>query len=265
MMPGLAYTISYEGADGSAHWEGRAVSDATAFRAYVCGTVVNRIQDAEAEEPFEAELRALATTGMASEFLKRFLGARPKPEAWEIGEALAECVLAQDAELQVCWPWNSVRDRRTPRASLPGADLVGFCRVAGGALLLLGEVKTSSDASTPPNVMLGKGGMAWQLEENATRLDIQHAILRWLRARCGSSEHQDLYRAAVQKYLVSRGKELLLVGVLIRDTPPDERDLRGRAATLSAKLPAPTRIEVFGWYLPAPISQWPVLLRGDEP
>jgi hypothetical protein len=258
----LAYSVSYQGADGSTRWEGRAVSDEDGFRTFLRGPVRDRVRDSEAEDPFASELRALTTTGMMTEFLEKFLSAVPEARDWEIGEALAECVLTEETAREICWPWNTVRDRRTPRASLPGADLVGFCRIDAGVLLLFGEVKTSSDSRTPPNVMYGGSGMTWQLEENATRLEIQYALLRWLRARCGSPDHLDLYRAAVARYFASRGKEILLAGILLRDTPPDERDVRSRARALAERLAAPTRIEILSWYLPIPISQWSAVLEG---
>lgn len=170
-----------------------------------------------------------------------------------------------DDTRQICWPWNLVRDRRTPRASLPGADLVGFCKEGDTVLLLFGEVKTSSDARTPPNVMNGSGGMAWQLKDEATRLDIQHALLQWLRARCESSEHRALYQAAVQRYVQSLGKEILLVGILLRDTEPNELDVTARAKSLAESLGSPTRIEITAWYLPIPIEEWPTLLHEGAP
>src|SRR5690606_29430437 len=126
------------------------------------------------------------------------------------------------------WPWNTVRDRRTPRASLPGTDLVGFYRQGETVLLLFGEVKTSSEQSAPPNVMYGGSGMTWQLEESAKRLDIQRSLLQWLHARCLVEPYRDLYEKAVSRYLCSEGKELLIVGVLIRDTQPNEADLQSR-------------------------------------
>ena len=105
---------------------------------------------------------------MVTEFVKNLLRAVPEEKSWAVGEALAESVLADDDTREICWPWNLVRDRRTLKASLPGADLVGFCNEGDAVLLLFGEVKTSSDASTPPNVMNGSGGMAWQLKDEAT-------------------------------------------------------------------------------------------------
>ena len=261
----LASTKFYQGNNGSAYWEGRVVGNHAAFAEYVRNPVRQRVYDAEQKIEFANEMRALATTGMATEFLEKFLCAVPEPAAWEIGEALAECVLQQCEQREIHWPWNSVRDRRTPRASLPGADLVGFCSQGNTVLLLVGEVKTSSDTNTPPNVMYGGSGMTWQLSENATRLDIQHALLCWLRSRCSDPRNAQLYRKAVGQYLASAGKELLLVGVLLRDTQPDERDVKSRATALADKLPAPTRIEIIAWYLPVPIKQWPALLRGGGP
>ncbi|MEK6777223.1 MAG: hypothetical protein AABY87_10120 [bacterium] len=257
----LGSVVCYSGRATSANWEGRHVADADQFRRFVREVVRPRVADSGSS--FASDLRGLATTGMATEFVKRLLTAVPDSEGWEVGEALAECALQQDSGREVHWPWNTVRDRRTPRASLPGTDLVGFYREDDSVLLLFGEVKTSSDANTPPNVMNGGSGMAWQLEQSATRLDIQRALLQWLHARCQSQPYRDLYEKAVGRYLKSEGKELLLVGILIRDTAPSELDLKSRGQALSTKLGKPTRIELIAWYLPVPITEWPKLLKED--
>lgn len=259
MVGALSPELSYSGSKGSAQWCGFAVSDEDRFKSYMAGRVSARVEDDDAQDPFAAELLGIATTGMATEFVEDLLRAVPEEKSWAIGEALAECVLADDETREICWPWNLARDRRTPRASLPGADLVGFCSEGEDVFLLFGEVKTSSDARTPPQVMNGSGGMAWQLKEEATRLDIQHALLKWLRARCVSAEHRALYRAAVQRYVQSCGKEILLVGILLRDTEPNELDVASRAKALAESLGRPTRIEITAWYLPVPIEEWPAL------
>jgi hypothetical protein len=202
---------------------------------------------------------------MATDQVERLLKAVPAPEGWEIGEALAECALQSDSGRELHWPWNIVRDRRTPRASLPGTDLVGFCKIDGNIWLVFGEVKTSSETAAPPNVMYGGSGMAWQLEESAKRLDIHRALLQWLFTRCVAEPHRSMYKQAVDRFLRSEGKELLIVGVLIRDTQPNEADLRSRGAALAQKLPLPTRIELFAWYLPVPIAKWRTLLQGEAP
>ena len=229
----LAPEMRYSGSEGSAQWRGHVVTDEDRFRAYLVDCVKARIEDDEAQNLFAVELRGMATTGMATEFVENLLRAVPEENSWAVGEALAECVLADDETREICWPWNLVRDRRTPRASLPGADLVGFCKEGDAVLLLFGEVKTSSDQSTPPNVMNRSSGMAWQLKDEATRLDIQHALLKWLRARCESAKHRALYQRAVQRYVQSIGKEILLVGILLRDTEPNERDVTAWAKALA--------------------------------
>ena len=257
----LGSSVSYSGSTGSAGWQGRVVDDGSNFAEYMREVVEPRVADTASS--FASDLRGLATTGMETEFVERVLNAVPGLKGWEIGEALAECALGNDAGREVHWPWNTVRDRRTPRASLPGADLVGFCREDDTVLLLFGEVKTSSDTSTPPGVMNGGSGMAWQLEQSATRLDVQHALLKWLHARCGDPPYRDLYEKAVARYLTSEGKDLLLVGVLIRDTTPSEHDLKARGESLAVMLPAPTRIELIAWYLPVAIAEWSQLLREE--
>ncbi len=257
----LGSAICYSGGATSANWEGRNVTDTKQFKRFMREVVRPRVADVASS--FESDLRGLATTGMATGFVKRLLTAVPEPEGWEVGEALAECAFQHDSGREVHWPWNTVRDRRTPRASLPGTDLVGFYREGDSVLLLLGEVKTSSDSRTPPNVMNGGSGMAWQLEQSATRLDIQHALLKWLHSRCQLPPYRDLYEKAVVRYLKSEGKELLLVGILIRDTAPSELDLKSRGKALSKKLGKPTRIELIAWYLPVPIAEWPKLLKEE--
>ena len=260
----LDSSIAYSGTASPVRWEGRVVDDRERFGRYMRDVVRPRIAD-EAS-PFDAELRSLATTGMETRFVERLLRAVPVPQGWEIGEALAECALRDDSDREVHWPWNTVRDRRTPRASLPGADLVGFYCDGQDVFLLFGEVKTSSDADTPPGVMNGGSGMGWQLEQSATRLDIQHALLQWLYARCRSEpRYLELYRRAVERYLESEGKALLLVGVLIRDTPPSECDLKARGEALSNRIADPTRVDLVAWYLPVPISDWPALMQAGAP
>ena len=178
----LFSSVSYSGSASPVRWEGRVVEDHGKFKQYMNDVVSNRVNDEDSS--FDTNLLGLATTGMETKFVQNLLDAVPNHESWEVGEALAECALRDDSNLQVYWPWNTVRDRRTPRASLPGADLVGFYCEDEKVSLLFGEVKTSGDANTPPGVMNGGSGMTWQLQKSATCLDVQHTLLKWLHARC---------------------------------------------------------------------------------
>ena len=248
------YFSAYSKSEGVVHWEGRVIDDADEFATYMRDVVQPRVADDESS--FDQEMRGLAATGMETRYVEALLNSVPDPKPWEIGEALAECALTHSPEMQVYWPWNTVRDRKTPRASLPGADLVGFLYESGSVFLLFGEVKTSSDVRSPPAVMNGGSGMAWQMEQSATRLDIQHALLRWLHGRCKTPPYRDYYKEAVKRYIASEGTALILVGVLLRDTSPDERDLEPRARELAQNLVAIPRIELIAWYLPVAVAEW---------
>ena len=200
----LGSRVEYLGNEQTVRWQGRVVDDAEQFKNYMQEVVHPRVTDVQSL--FDSTLRSLATTGMATEFLEKLLKAVPNPESWEIGEALAECALRDEMDGQIFWPWNTVRDRRTPRASLPGADLVGFYCEEEKVFLLFGEVKTSSDTNTPPSVMQGGSGMVWQLERSATCLDIQFSLLKWLHARCHLSSFYDIYKQASRDILRQKVK-----------------------------------------------------------
>jgi hypothetical protein len=250
---------------GCLSWQGLHVEDAGVFTAFLRATVRARLVDSAERADFEEELRGLATTGMAAQYLQTFLAAAAAdPQAWEVGEALAECLLASSTTRQIVWPWNMSRDRRTPRASLPGADLVGFCVSGQAVRLLIGEVKTSADRQAPPNVMYGPAGMPWQLGQQATRLELQHAVSLWLYSRCRLLGQLDLFNRAMEAYLQSAGRQMLLVGILLRDTSPDERDVKNRAAELEGLVRDPTTAEVTAWYLPVAIERWPAIIKGGE-
>jgi hypothetical protein len=235
-------------------WQGRHVADPDAFRHFLSERVRHRLWDSEEADRFEAELRVLATTEMATATLAELLTEEIEKQPWEVGEAMAECIL--EDEQRVVWPWNTERDKRTPRASLPGADLIGFACDDAGPILVLGEVKTSEDGSCPPNVMYGGSGMVHQIDELAKRRDIHGCVLRWLRARCTTPDLHEAYKVATSRYLRSGGREIALVGMLMRDTPPHENDLAARFRSLSRSVGSPTRLLLAAWYLPMPLAEW---------
>jgi hypothetical protein len=242
------------------HWRGHKFLDATEFDQFLQGPVKSRVSDAEFEQKLIDDLQALASTQMASETLVKVLSAAPDPLGWEIGEAIAECLLQE--EFDVTWPWNENRDRKTPRASLPGADLVGLIGDDANVNLLFGEVKTSSDKSRPPGVMAGRSGLAHQIDTLANSPNVQASLLRWLYARCKNTPHWPRFEVACTRYLQSGGKDVALVGVLLRDTIPHEDDLRSRGEALSA-LEQPPTARLDAWYTPRPIEKWVEIVMGN--
>lgn len=157
------------------------------------------------------------------------------------------------------------RDKRTPKASLPGADLVGFEIKDSVIRLALGEVKTSSDIDTPPNVMNGRSGMTHQIDNLASNLGLLNQLLKWLLPRCKGTAHEASFNAAIALFFDSGNKAVALFGILVRDTRPNELDpgsgpgqaLKTRGQSLAATLQAPTTCQLVAIYLPCAIADLP--------
>jgi hypothetical protein len=257
-LPRIKHLLTHQNAYGGngtvVRWSGEQVDDVEGFKKFLGQQVRDRLHDIEERERFEAEIRALATSEMAVGTLERLLASVPNKESWEVGEAMAECLL--ESKRGVRWVSHPDRDKRTPKASLPGADLVGFVGDESEPWLALGEVKTSSDAACPPGVMSGRSGMVHQLDELARRFDIHQCLLRWMRPRCTCTDLWPIYQKAVRRYLSSEGRGIVLYGMLMRDTAPSELDLLNRAKAVGRTVTTPTSVFLAAWYLPVPISEW---------
>ena len=141
---------------------------------------------------------------------------------------------------------------------------MGFEIDGGFTRLAVGEVKTSSDIRTPPNVMNGRSGMAHQLDKLANDLSVICQLLKWLLPRCKRTAHEKSFNAAVGMFLESGNKNIALFGVLIRDTKPDRMDLQARGKQLACKLRKPTTCCLIAIYLPCSIGDLPGRVRGGE-
>jgi hypothetical protein len=252
--------VSYQQQHAQVSWRGVNMVAGPEFDDFLQKEVASRLHDDEGAGEFEACLRGLAVTGFAQNSLDAVLAASvSEARDWAIGEALAETFLSQ--QHGIVWPWNMARDKRTASASLPGADLVGFDVNGERVRLALGEVKTSRDADTPPNVMNGRSGMAHQLDNLAVNLALVAQLLRWLMPRC-QGVNATHFRSAVALLLESGNKAISLFGVLVRDTPSNELDLKSRGRTLGGRLQAPTTCHLIAIYLPCTIADLPSHVSG---
>lgn len=252
-------SVKYKGTVGIVCWHGLLFENNENYSNFIQQDVAARLYDEEAKSDFETTLRSVASTGFEQENLNALLSAKEEVEesrGWAIGEALAEAWLTK--KYNVIWPWNLERDKRTPKASLPGADLIGFITYSNDSgdetRFLFGEVKTSSDKNTPPKVMNGKSGMIHQLEELAKNLSLIATALSWLHSRCKNTSHENQFKSAAKLFISSGNKAIALFGILVRDTPPSEQDLKVRAKTLSNSVNNPTCCQLNALYLPHPIS-----------
>ena len=168
---------------------------------------------------------------------------------WAGGEALAEAYLIESRD--VIFPWNMERDKRNPFGSLPGADLVGFIGNESGYRLVFGEVKTSSEDTCPPQIMSGRSGqMGHQIDKLACDLMTVCQLLKWLHPRIKGSQYQDAYDQSCINYFNSGTKLVVLFGILIRNTQPNERDLSVTGKKLRNKLALPMQCDLLALYLP---------------
>lgn len=223
--------------------------------------VADRLYDISWKKDFNEDLRGLALTGMGKENLEAVLNSEIEEErGWAIGEALAEAYLIQSHG--IIFPWNMKRDKRHPKASLPGADIVGFLPTKTGFILAIGEVKTSSQERCPPTVMSGRSGnMGYQINNLATNLGLIFQILKWLHPRCKGTRYQDAYFQSLTTYLNSGNKAASLFGLLIRDTKPNQLDLEKQGNSLAQNISHPTSCELIALYLSCKISDLPDIIR----
>lgn len=255
----MSWHTVYQSAQGCVSWQGESAQAGEALDGFLQGPVVARLNDSEGSAALTEHLRGLSLTGMGQDALQAVLAAEvPETRDWAAGEALAEAVL--QAQHEVVLPWNTERDKRNPFASLPGADIVGFQRDGDSHLLALGEVKCSSEAKWPPQVMTGRSGMIHQLDTLANNLATICQLLKWLLPRIKHTEHEAAFNIACTRYLNSGNRDLALFGILIRDQDARETDLQARGQKLAACLQAPTRCRLLALYLPWPIAQLPELV-----
>lgn len=255
--------IEYRGQDRQVTWEGISLSDGDGFESFMADEVAARLHDEEASQELRACLRGLTSTGFAEESLEEILSAdTPEERDWAVGEAMAEAYLVR--QHNVVWPWNMERDKRTPKASLPGADLVGFEINGDNVRLVLGEVKTSSDIDSPPGVMNGRGGMTHQIDRLANNLSLILQLLKWLYPRCKRTEHEPNFKSAMALFLSTGNKAVALFGVLIRGTEPNENDLRARGTAIACTLEEPSTCQLIALHPPCQIADLPALAMGGE-
>ena len=118
---------------------------------------------------------------------------------WRVGESIAGIYLTDHRACE--FPWPSRRDHRTSKASLPGADLVGFKVDDDGICFSFGEVKTSSQSKNPPDVMRGAKGLRLQIEHLRDRKSLREALIKYLGFRAiGAIWQESLSRSFSSLY-----------------------------------------------------------------
>lgn len=232
----ISLDLEYEKRDenGKLEYEGISFVE-DEFHAFLKQTISPIYKD----EDYNAQMKEVAIdmTGFDSENLQAVFDTMPKVSNFRIGELVAEKIV--ESRYSAKFTYNSDRDLKNPNSNNTGADLVGFIEMEDGAVnFLFGEVKTSEEHTNPPGVMYGSTGMIDQLVELGTNSDKLKSLVKWIFIKCNSDKDllvQKYIREAMQHYVKDRSS-IQLIGALVRDTNPNEMDLKNRYIDLKKEL-----------------------------
>ncbi|MGC8771804.1 MAG: hypothetical protein ACP5Q5_11210 [Brevinematia bacterium] len=182
---------------------------------------------------------------------------------FRIGEALAEVVL--EKKFQCRFSWNELRDARNPKANKTGADLVGFIEIDNEILFLFGEVKTSSEQKSPPQVMTNPDGIENQLKDLYDDQQKRRILISYIQNKIGlvnNNAFKNDFDSAIKSYYRQNGGKYLLYGVLVRDTQPNEIDVKQSFDKLKNEILEPIGLKLLAIYLPIPKDKWLNVING---
>ena len=174
-------------------------------------------------------------------------------EDFRIGEAYAEVILKENFSCR--FYWNELRDTRNPRGHKTGADLVGFIEIDSQVFFLFGEVKTSSDRQAPPKVMENMEKQLKDLYKDSTK---RLHLIGYLRSKkvLSTGFNEDFNRGIKTYYSKESSSNYQLVGVLVRDTEPTEKDLSSSYRKLKLGISTTAGLRLIAIYLPIRKENW---------
>jgi hypothetical protein len=194
-----------------------------------------------------------------------FSGEYVEVQNFRIGEALAEVCLEKHFNCR--FYWNELRDARNPKGNKTGADLVGFIEIGNKVLFLFGEVKTSSERNSPPQVMTNSTGIENQLRDLYNNQNKRLILISYIQNKISLSNNSNFkedFANAIRNYYQSNGSEYLLYGVLIRDTDVNEDDIKQSYDKLKKRVLNRIGLRLLAIYVSIPKDQWLKIINGDE-
>lgn len=176
-------------------------------------------------------------------------------QPWRIGEAFAEYYI--ETNLPVKFYYNELRDARNVFGNKTGADLLGFIKINGENIFLFGEVKTSSETKSPPNVLQGRHGMIDQLKNLSENKSNTRQLVRNFGFKVKDLDNNNPFRidyiSALKNYSFNKFQ---LIGILVRDTEPSKNDLRARFKNLSKHITSEIGLNLTALYIPVKMEEW---------
>jgi hypothetical protein len=187
-------------------------------------------------------------------------------QLFRVGEAHAEIMLEQ--EFMCRFHWNENRDSRNPKGNKTGADLVGFIEVEDQVLFLFGEVKTSSETvNRPPQVMTSADGIERQLRDLYNDRSKRLILISYLKNKMRHYQEGHPFRKdfeTSERAYYAGVCDYQLIGVLVRDVEPEERDVSLSYGRLRDHILEPKGIKLLAIYLPVRKEEWLSIINEDQ-
>jgi hypothetical protein len=255
----MKWQIQYETERAHVRVAGFIVTSEAECREYFARRVAARLAENDNTEALREHLVELDATGFSLGALADQIANPPAARDWEIGEALAEVALRDGHEAMFPWPTGS--DKRTPKASLPGPDLVGLQR-HDAPRFVFGQVKSTSEQRVPPQVVCSTDDC---LRNQMRRLLYQPAnreqLIGWLLVRMRDTAWEAAFNEALQRYADG---DLWLVGVLVSgNRPPAAADLVNICEGIGCQMATPD-VQLLGFYLPFHKDDWAGLVAAGR-
>ena len=191
----------------------------------------------------------LGTTGFSDKELNDILTIQSKPTPWSVGETFAECYLEDYHNSQIPYPHG--RGLKNPHSEFAGIDIVGFFHVGNTTMFLLGEIKTSKEEKHPPRVVTGKNGLSAQINSIIISKEIRRISIRWLSLKIGETNSDGLLLDFIAAY---KHNKFQTVGILIRSTNPDRRDIKSMLDKIQVE--PNTHLDILALYLPITLNSF---------
>lgn len=242
MVGSLAYTVNH----GAVSATGHLLEEADVGR--IAADVQSILRDDTGVQEAREALADLVKTDFESDRLEKILAAPDSFDEWRVGEALAERHLAQEVGCE--FPWPDSRSTRNPNSSGGGVDLIGF-HASDRVRFVFAEVKTSHQQAWPPGLLTSRShGLHNQLSGLNAGDERSKWAIRYLAMNSVGKPWSEKVRQAMATYLAN-GLDVVIYGVLIHATEPNQADLRARASSLAQAVKEPTSMVLIAIYLTA--------------
>ncbi len=239
-MP-ITWARHYHNEQENIEIQGLVISSQPEFHEYLSTEFPERIRHYSGVARFEDCLRNLQDTGFQVDELERELANKISKSDW--GEYFAYHQLENGFNIVI--PWPSHWDKKKSTHSLPGADVFGLRSINGSVTFVFGEVKTSEEMQHPPQVVTRRSdGLITQLMKFDDR-EIISNLVKWLCLKSTGKDWETDFKIALRYYL-EHDWYFSCVGILVRDTVPNIRDLSPAFEHLTLRC----KVTLYAFYLP---------------